>query len=207
MTLTPRFFGYGSLVNLATHIYPDTRAATLHGWRRVWRHAKARPVAFLSVEPCPNTTLHGITAAVPNADWAALDAREHAYLRRDVSDQFDTQTAIYEANPTHTTSPTAGHPILLSYLDVVIAGYQALRPDGPTDGPAHFFATTHSWGPVLDDRADPLYPRAQPLNSNIRATVDTALQVLSVPVQPAEAALVDAIRGTAATPTPSSPSP
>jgi len=188
--MTPRFFGYGSLVNLTTHSYPDTKPATLLGWRRVWRHAKARPVAFLSVEPCPHTTLHGITAAVPDADWAALDLREHAYLRRDVTDQFDTDTAVYEANPAHTTDASANHPILLSYLDVVIAGYQTLMPDGP----AHFFATTHGWGPVLDDRADPLYPRARPHSPAIRATVDTALQALSVRVQPPEAALVDAIR-------------
>ena len=190
MTVPPRFFGYGSLVHLDTHDYPDPQHATLTGWRRVWRHAKARPVAFLSVEPCPDTTLHGITAQVPDADWAALDLREYAYNRRDVSDQFAAQTAIYEANPDHTQDPSVGHPILLSYLDVVIAGYQALRGDGAD----HFFATTHGWGPVLDDRNAPLYPRAQPLNLTTRDAVDTALSTLSVTVHPAEGALVDAIR-------------
>ena len=185
----PRFFGYGSLVNLATHDYPDPQPATLQGWRRVWRHAKARPVAFLSVEP-HDTTLHGITAAVPNDDWAALDLREHAYTRRDVSGQFATQTAVYEADPAHTQDPSIGHPILLSYLDVVIAGYDALMPDGA----AHFFDTTTGWGPVIDDRADPIYPRAQPLDGAIKAVVDGALTALSVPVQPAEGPLVDALR-------------
>lgn len=187
----PRFFGYGSLVNLATHDYPDAQAAQLCGWRRVWCQAATRPVAFLSVEP-HDTTLHGITAAVPGADWAALDAREHAYLRRDVTHQFDAETAVYEANPAHTAPPSTGHPILLSYLDTVIAGYAALLPEGPD----HFFDTTAGWGPVLDDRADPLYPRAQRPCAKTMAAVDARLRALAVPVQPAEGAglLVDAIR-------------
>jgi len=191
----PRFFGYGSLVHLGTHDYPDPQPATLTGWRRVWRHAKARPVAFLSVEPCANTTLHGITAQVPNADWAALDLREHAYNRRDVTAQFGVDTAVYEADPNKTQDPSVGHPILLSYLDVVIAGYQTLRHDGA----AHFFATTHGWGPVLNDRDDPLYPRAKPLSAQTRTVVDNALSDLSVPVHPPERTLVDAIRNSAAT--------
>ncbi len=202
----PRFFGYGSLVNLATHDYPDPLPATLIGWRRVWRHALTRPVAFLSVEPCPHSTLHGITAQVPGSDWAALDLREHAYLRRDVSTQFNQPTAVYEANPTHTVPPSTGHPILLSYLDVVVAGFATLMGHHPkSGGSAHFFATTTGWGPILDDRADPLYPRAQPLHPDIRAIVDAALASLSVPVQPAKSArlLFDAIRASvpaAATP-------
>jgi hypothetical protein len=195
-TIHPQFFGYGSLVNLATHDYVDPTPATLKGWRRVWRHAKARPVAFLSVEPCANTVLHGITAKVPNADWAALDAREHAYLRRDVTAQFHHPTAVYEANPEHTSAPSVAHPILLSYLDVVTAGYHGIYGD---DGVAHFFSTTVGLGPVLNDRADPLYPRAQLLSTRTRNTVDAALSTLAVAVHPAEGALVDAIRGSAAT--------
>lgn len=179
----PRFFGYGSLVNLATHAFPDPTPASLIGWRRVWRHARTRPVAFLSVERCETTTLHGITAQVPNADWAALDLREHAYLRRDVTAQFDHDTAIYEANPVHTASPNTNHPILLSYLDVVISGYTSLMGEA---GPAHFFETTHGWGPVLDDRETPIYPRAQSVSPKTRNTVDAALAALSVAVQPPE---------------------
>lgn len=178
----PRFFGYGSLVNLATHNYPDPQPAYLRGWRRVWRHAKARPVAFLSVERDAQTTLLGITAQVPKGDWVALDAREHAYLRRDVSEQFATATAVYEANPDHTAPTSAAHPILLSYLDVVIAGYHALD----IEGPAHFFATTTGWGPVLNDRENPRYPRARPCPNHIRDLVDAELSRLAVLVQPAE---------------------
>lgn len=189
----PRFFGYGSLVNLGTHSYPDPQPATITGWRRIWRHAKDRPVAFLSVEPCTATTLHGITAQVPNADWAALDLREHGYNRHDVTPQFDTDTAIYQADPAFTVDPSTGHPILLSYLDVVIAGFATLMGDA---GPAHFFASTHGWSKALDDRDDPIYPRALPLSDQTRETVDTGLSALSVLVQPAHDAplLVQTLR-------------
>ncbi|MEL6960987.1 MAG: gamma-glutamylcyclotransferase family protein [Pseudomonadota bacterium] len=177
----PRFFGYGSLVHLGTHAYLDPQPATLSGWRRVWKQAAHRPVAFLSVER-HDTTLHGITAAVPNADWTALDQREHAYLRRDVSDQFAHPTAVYEANPDHVADPSTGHPILLSYLDTVISGYATLFP-GAED---HFFDTTANWGPILNDRHDPLYPRTQVIDAKTREYVDERLADLAVPVQPAE---------------------
>ena len=79
--MTPYFFGYGSLVNRATHDYPDARPARLRGWRRCWVKTSARDAVFLSVEPDPATTIDGLIAAVPNADWAALDLREAAYDR------------------------------------------------------------------------------------------------------------------------------
>uniref|UniRef100_UPI000A5B3968 DnaB-like helicase C-terminal domain-containing protein n=1 Tax=Leisingera sp. F5 TaxID=1813816 RepID=UPI000A5B3968 len=42
----PYFFGYGSLVNAATHDFSDPQPAHLSGWRRAWRHTDLRPVAF-----------------------------------------------------------------------------------------------------------------------------------------------------------------
>jgi len=192
-------FGYGSLVNTQTHSLTNMGPTMLTGWRRHWVQAAHRPVAFLSIEPHP-TTLHGIALQVAEKDWGALDAREAAYLRRDVNhhvkvapdhDPARIDIVAYEANPDHTAQPSVKHPILLSYLDVVVQGYTTLM--GP-DGAAHFFDTTAGWGPVLNDRDDPLYPRAQPLPPAIRDTVDAALSALSVAVQPPERALVDAIR-------------
>lgn len=174
----PAFFGYGSLVNLATHVYEDPHPATLSGWRRVWKHSSRRPVAFLSVEPAEQTEILGLIAHVPGADWAALDAREQAYIRRDVTHQVRhtrprRETAVYEAARGHIAPPSTEHPILLSYLDVVVQGY--LNVHG-ADGARHFFDTTGGWdGPVLDDRANPLYPRHQSLSAAERRLVDTAL--------------------------------
>lgn len=166
--MTPSFFGYGSLVNLATHDYPNARPATLPGWRRIWCHAKARPVAFLSVHQAPGT-IRGIIADVPNADWTALDARESDYTRHDVSDVLGANTAIYQADPGKTAPPSSGHPILLSYLDVVVQGF--LQHYGE-QGVADFFATTDGWGPIKNDRAIPLYPRFQTLSKAETALTD-----------------------------------
>ena len=177
----PRFFGYGSLVNLGTHDYHAPRPARLTGWRRIWRHSSRRPVAFLSVARCEATAIDGIIAEVPGADWAALDAREAAYIRRDVTHQVyldgpRAPTAVYEAAHGHIAPPSTNHPILLSYLDVVVQGF--LTHFGP-EGVTRFFQTTDGWGPVLDDRAAPRYPRHRRVDPQERALVDAHLDGLA----------------------------
>jgi len=171
--MTPAFFGYGSLVNLATHDYPNARLARLTGWRRVWQHAKTREVAFLSVHRAEGA-IDGLICDVPGGDWAALDAREFAYTRHDVSEQLGLQTAIYQADPAKIAPPSTGHPILLSYLDVVVQGF--LEHFGE-EGVTTFFTSTDGWGPIKDDRHDPIYPRHQKLTKAERALVDHHLAV------------------------------
>lgn len=183
-TADPCFFGYGSLVNRATHTYPEAQTATARGWLRAWRHTGAREFAFLTAVPEPGAEIHGLIAAVPGADWVALDAREHAYERRvDTANIRHTrpqtaEIAIYAIAPEKMVAPTDKHPILLSYLDVVVQGY--LTEFG-ADGPAHFFQTTLGWdAPVLDDRAAPIYPRHQVLSAEEREITDAALARLGV---------------------------
>ncbi|UWQ98681.1 gamma-glutamylcyclotransferase [Rhodobacteraceae bacterium S2214] len=164
----PTFFGYGSLVNLKTHDYRQPQRRKIDGWRRVWRSTSLRDFAILSVTPDHGTTLDGICAQVPNADWAALDNREFAYRRQLLPDQ----TAIYEVQDNIIYPAGGPHPILRSYLDVVIQGY--LREFGQ-DGAANFFATTDNWGPIKDDRAAPIYPRHQVLSPDETRFVDDQL--------------------------------
>lgn len=167
----PAFFGYGSLVNTATHDYPDAQRRTLPGWRRVWQQTTLREVAFLSVVPCAESEIDGLIARVPGADWGALDQREAAYRRIDVTRAGDPPTAIYQVDPAH----HAAHAgvILRSYLDVVVQGY--LHQFGP-DGVARFFASTDGWHlPVDDDTTAPRYPRAQVLSAAERDLVDQHL--------------------------------
>jgi len=174
----PAFFGYGSLVNLGTHDYADPRPATLHGWRRVWRGTDLREIAYLSVEPARDTVITGIIAQVPGNDWTALDAREAAYQRHDVTaltQPRTRQTAVYRVRPEH-LAKSAGHPILLSYLDTVVQGFLQLYGE---QGVAEFFATTGGWeAPILDDRDAPIYPRAQVLTTSERALVDHHLSAM-----------------------------
>ena len=181
----PRFFGYGSLVNLATHAYGDPRPARLPGWGRVWRHTAARPFAYLSSERVEGGEIDGVTAEVPGGDWAALDLRETNYVRRDVTqtvvhDAPPGSVAVYEVDATASPDGTR-HPILMSYLDVVIQGYVALFG---TDGADRFFATTRGWGgPIRDDRAAPLYSRPQAVGAAERGIVDDFITREGLPVQ------------------------
>lgn len=178
------FFGYGSLVNTRTHGYPDARPARLAGWRRVWRGTPLAPQAFLSVERA-QAEIDGLVAAVPGADWAALDAREQGYDRQGVvsgiaHDLPDHAAVQVYAVPDRHHLPDDRSPILLSYLDVVVQGF--LHRFGQ-DGAAHFFATTAGWArPVIDDRSDPIYPRHQTLTAAERAMVDRHLADLPVTI-------------------------
>ncbi|MEP1355539.1 MAG: gamma-glutamylcyclotransferase family protein [Tateyamaria sp.] len=175
--MTPWFFGYGSLVNRATHDYPQAQAATLQGWRRVWVRTELRDVVFLSIHPAPGHSIEGLIASVPNADWVALDQRESGYARinatRDVNHAAPASSiAAYQVPPDQ--QRTGGdHRILLSYLDVVVQGF--VREFG-TAGAEAFFATTDGWDtPVLDDRGAPRYPRAQNLSAQDRSLTDLLL--------------------------------
>lgn len=185
----PHFFGYGSLVNTQTHHYPAVQDATLDGWRRVWRHTTHRPVAFLTVQPCEDSKIDGIIAAVPDADWAALDERERAYLRSPVTPKvkaanMPSETAVYAIPEGHHTDPSAKHPILLSYIDTVVQGY--LHRYGEP-GVTRFFETTDGWdAPILNDRTKPRYSRAQRLAAIELGLVDDWLSALSAQVQQAE---------------------
>lgn len=181
----PFFFGYGSLVNRRTHDYGRVAPARLSGWRRVWQATDARPAAFLTVVRAPGAVTEGLIAAVPGADWAALDAREAAYQRhdatRDTAHDSDARAiSVYAIAPERRRPSTPDHPILLSYLDTVIQGFLA---EYGAAGAARFFDTTLGWdGCVLDDRAAPSYPRATRLHAEERAVVDAGLARVGVQV-------------------------
>jgi len=175
----PYFFGYGSLVNTKTHVYQDARPAKLSGWRRAWKRTNARDMSFLTIVPTDRTELLGLIAKVPDADWDALDAREVGYDRLIATDMIahdhaeNPELAIYAIPETTRFPPTPDYPILLSYLDVVLQGYLHVFGEA---GVQHFMETTDGWDTVvLNDRANPIYPRAQMLSADETALVDTCL--------------------------------
>jgi len=173
----PAFFGYGSLVNRATHDHAPAALARLSGWRRVWCATDLRPFAYLSVEPAA-TEIDGLIAAVPDGDWAALDRREAAYDRRSVGPDslphrpvWAADIALYTVRAPRPAAASA--PILRSYLDVVLQGF--LREFGEA-GVSSFLASTIGWEAGLhDDRAAPVYPRAQRLGIRETALIDRHL--------------------------------
>lgn len=177
--MTQRFvFGYGSLVNRRTHEYTQAHAARVTGWQRAWRRTPLRERCFLTVVPMPGAQLYGLAAAVPEQDWAALDAREQGYTRHMVAAVPSAagnarQVALYAIPPERFRPPGPDDHLALSYIDTVVAGFVAEY--GP-EGAAQFFATTSGWeATVLDDRAAPLYARAQPVGAAVRRLTDEGI--------------------------------
>lgn len=181
------FFGYGSLVNHATHNYDDCHLATLQGWRRVWRHISPFTRAILSVERDENSTIPGLIAGGPDVDWAVLDERESAYEKAKINGAvmhpmphepaLILYTIAVEKHPPAATP----QPILLSYIDVVTQGY--LQVYGHQAATA-FFTETAGWtGGIVDDRHAPIYPRHQKLSKSETAFVDDQINALSAVVK------------------------
>ncbi len=182
----PFFFGYGSLVNRQTHVYSDAHRATLRGWRREWRYHSAYEHTFLSVVRDDGCGIDGLIARVPQADWAALDAREVGYARHaipapdlDHSAPHGVAAQIYAVPVADSHLARGESPILLSYLDVVTAGFW--REYG-VEGVARFYATTTGWTDILDDRAAPRYPRAQDVGEVVTDLVGAHVGALGLRV-------------------------
>ena len=126
------------------------------------------------------SVIDGLVALVPGADWAALDLREEGYDRHPIAGGLTVEgdvpvaAQVYAVAPETMVQQPDPAPILMSYLDVVVQGY--LREFGEA-GARDFFATTDGWDtPVLNDRAQPRYPRTQVLTGDERALVDALLE-------------------------------
>lgn len=187
----PFFFGYGSLVNRRTHSYENAQPARLTGWRRAWRASPLRAVCYLTVVRDEGSEIDGLIASVPGADWVALDQRERAYVRVPINGQTgngkvahqagEVDLAVYAIEPGAHLDPTRENPVLLSYLDVVVQGYHDVFGRAGVD---HFFQTTDGWhAPIRNDRADPIYPRAQVTSDQQKDLVNGWLRDLSAEVE------------------------
>ncbi|WP_339106634.1 gamma-glutamylcyclotransferase family protein [Roseovarius rhodophyticola] len=139
------FFGYGSLVNTATHSFAEAHPAQLKGWRRMWRKTTMRQAAYLTVVPDSEAEIDGLIAEVPHGDWEALDERERAYARVDAAHQVShplpamPAIVVYAIEDGRHGTPDRQSPVLLSYIDVVVQGY--LHNFGEA-GVQRFFDTT-----------------------------------------------------------------
>jgi hypothetical protein len=176
----PYFFGYGSLVNLATHDYRPFAPATLTGWRRKWCQTGLRALPYLSVYPVEKQCIDGLVACVPDANWAALDERETGYDRAQAdifSEHAVGDVQLYHVPDRNLAAGGFQSGILLSYLDCVVQGY--IQNFG-LKGAEAFFDTTDGWdAPITDDRVAPLYPRSVQLDAAEILFVDHMLSVVT----------------------------
>lgn len=190
---TISYFGYGSLVNLATLRTPYISAhpAQLSGWRRVWQQrpavtgsfAPVEGMAFLSVEPFAASTIDGVVVVDHASSLPDLDLRETLYQRRTVSKGMVIFTKdspspvhddvyLYEAEMANITDDGQLPQILRSYLDAVLQGF--LHHFGE-QGVHDFKATTRNCHfPILEDRSAPHYPRFVELSEPERLIIDDA---------------------------------
>lgn len=191
---TIHYFGYGSLVNRDTRPADESALnARLNGWQRVWNHRVAHSgsrlgCTSLSISPevtSPCAGIHGVVVQMPREDLADLDAREAGYERLALPiDQFAFEagepsgvTTIHVYRSLSPAIANTRYPILRSYVDCVLAGYQTRFGD---DGLRHFLSTTDGWhGSMLDDRAAPRYPRAVALSADAVRHYDELLTPLT----------------------------
>ncbi len=179
-------FGYGSLVNRHTHDYRDARKARISGWRRAWRHLEGRAAALLTVIKDRQSQIDGLIAPVPAAEWEALDLREQNYLKAKADNvehmlPQNPEIHIYHAPDWMHRPAQSMMPIALSYLDVVVQGYQAEFGEA---GVARFFETTDGWdAPVLNDRDAPIYRRHRPSSAKERRLVSDHLSALGTRIE------------------------
>lgn len=172
-----RFFGYGSLVNAKTHSYTNIAPARLKGWRRRWAHRINRnglTLTSLTITPVKGAETLGAVAKLDGGDWSVLDAREIGYERQpQPADAFSPEmqsVSIYKSLAENNKPGNEAHPILQSYLDCVLQGFLQMHGD---QAAADFIATTDGWDtPILQDRAEPIYPRAIELTIRETALID-----------------------------------
>lgn len=180
------YFGYGSLVNADTRP-PESRAVPgrLNGWIREWRLAGTMPgggACGLTIRPHAGASIAGVLVADHVSRLPELDAREHRYDRLAVGQGMFTpdetglahrEAFVYRAKSEHRRWGDTATPVLLSYVDCVLAGFHSHWGEA---GVRDFIATTEGWHvPILNDRKQPRYVRAVNISDNLRVLIDAAL--------------------------------
>lgn len=169
----PHIFAYGSLLNKNTWSFEaEMELVSLGGWVREWRQIvslERGDICALTISPHSSHSIEGIVLKVDNSALEVLGDREVSYdktlLENNNLNSFNTKKSfINQSTFTYTASKKTGvwanqeAPILLSYIDVVAKGYHDLFG---WQGVLDFFKSTQGWNlPILNDREDPIYPRA-----------------------------------------------
>ena len=170
-------FGYGSLINQGSLLHTlrceDLGlivAGRIGGFRRSWSNrSEVRKRTGLGVRKCESAHLNGVAIEVSPSQLQDLDVREAGFGRVIVEDQDLVDGTLWIYTKPEPKPPTAAYPIALSYVDCVLAGCLA-RGEGFA---GEFMQTTAGWdAPILNDRANPQYPRGTPLTARIRERID-----------------------------------
>ncbi|SON56375.1 hypothetical protein HDIA_2834 [Hartmannibacter diazotrophicus] len=179
------YVGYGSLVNRETlrTDFVDLVPCRLSGWRRAWRHrilrSSGQTQTVLTAMADAAASIDGVVVLDRLDNLPLVDARERGYDRHPVDRSMleidgilppEIDLYVYVSRSPHLGGPEESHPVPLSYVDVVMAGYVRLFGRA---GAQRFVASTDGWDvPRLDDRAAPTYPRAIACDPDLETLVD-----------------------------------
>jgi glutathione-specific gamma-glutamylcyclotransferase len=179
------YFGYGSLVNELTWARPyKMEPAELRNWAREWNHCVDTPfgrVCALTVSRSDFGRVQGVFIRSTRSEIIEVDDREIGYVREAIppsdivthKSSLPPELYIYRSEERFRRGASDEYPLWLSYVDCVIVGYLKVFGKGGVDT---FIASTEGWrGPILDDRAKPLYPRAVRLSEEERQFIDERL--------------------------------
>lgn len=187
-----KIFAYGSLLNKATWSFnAEIELVRVSGWVRQWRQivqTEKGKICALTITPDTKSTIDGILLAADTQTVNNLIKREVGYNKTEIlssnifninnKHSFNNEHFITFVASTQTSAwATKTAPILLSYIDVVAKGYFDLFG---LEGVINFFNTTQGWNlPILNDRDQPLYPRALQLNAELLELVDQQILIHS----------------------------
>lgn len=177
------YFGYGSLVNRATHRTSIVEAvpARLKGWVRCWvprPEPRMHEVPLLSVRRSNGAATEGLLVFDRIENLPAIDERERSYRRVPLDaldidhgrdDLPDCPVHVYEV-PSDEALSFGRQRIPLSYLDAVLQGFLAEHGEAAV---RRFVVETERFEiGILDDRASPIYSRPVLLSEAERAFFD-----------------------------------
>ncbi|WP_221076065.1 gamma-glutamylcyclotransferase family protein [Agarivorans aestuarii] len=178
-------FGYGSLIDAdcRQRTFPGEHAyaARLHGYQRYWSGLKsAEDRSAVVITPDNKASVNGVLIPFDESFLPELDKREEDYDRVLLDEsQLDLLDAlpqpavrIYTYVAKEYWHPQSNSPILQSYLDVCLRGCLAVNEQYARE----FLLSTNYWvSHWLDDRHQPIYPRAINMDALALEQIDSIL--------------------------------
>jgi hypothetical protein len=171
-------FGYGSLINsISRTVTGETGVATavkISGISRHWSRI-SEDFGMSSVVVVENIEgqCNGVIVEVPESELVHFDKRERGYQRvlvdannvefydqgGSINLQSSGNTNIWLYQSDKVVNPCDNHPVVFSYLDVILSGCLEYSEAFCND----FIEHTQGWQhAMLNDRDMPRYPRVQP---------------------------------------------
>jgi gamma-glutamylcyclotransferase (GGCT)/AIG2-like uncharacterized protein YtfP len=178
-------FGYGSLIDAdcRQRTFPGEKAyaARLHGYQRYWSGLKgSHDRSAVVISPEAKASVNGVLIPFDETFLAQLDQREAGYDRvllqaeqvELLSELPKPAAKIYVYVAQEYWHPQSDSPILQSYLDVCLRGCLAISEQYARE----FLLSTNYWvSHWLDDRQQPLYPRAENIDALALEQIDSIL--------------------------------